>query len=320
MKLLTIGDPNLNEVCKKYNCKLDDIYVIADMPKRMIYKKLGLQNVFYIKDINDIEEYKRVLGEIGMKFDKVIMNPPYGKTLPLDIISEVFTYVDFENDGEVICLQPDFLDERITWDKNKPFTKYRGVLEPKLAEVDEADNLFDMQTDHLLIITKYNKMGGFDYDSRSRVNKDIFNKTVKKILDGKQANMRESFNQKQHKYYFAFPAMHGGNGRTYWDEICVKDYNEAIKKETTTSNRYYEMQGMSFKTEKERKNFFNSLFTTFFRYWIIQVKTQKTFNYAHYLPFMGDYTQPWTNERFYKYFNITEEEQKIIEDTMKEYE
>ena len=29
---------------------------------------------------------------------------------------------------------------------------------------------------------------------------------------------------------------------------------------------------------------------------------------------MSDYSKPWTDERFYKYFNITKEEQKIIEE------
>ena len=34
---------------------------------------------------------------------------------------------------------------------------------------------------------------------------------------------------------------------------------------------------------------------------------------------MSDYSQPWTDERFYKFFEITPEEQKIIESTMEKY-
>ena len=39
---------------------------------------------------------------------------------------------------------------------------------------------------------------------------------------------------------------------------------------------------------------------------------------AH-LPFMGDYTQSYDDEYFYEYFNITDNERKIIEDFIKKY-
>ncbi len=32
---------------------------------------------------------------------------------------------------------------------------------------------------------------------------------------------------------------------------------------------------------------------------------------------MNDYTEPWTDERFYEYFKLTEDEIKTIEDTIK---
>ena len=34
---------------------------------------------------------------------------------------------------------------------------------------------------------------------------------------------------------------------------------------------------------------------------------------------MSDYSKPWTDERFYKFFNITPAEQKVIEETMEKY-
>ena len=36
-----------------------------------------------------------------------------------------------------------------------------------------------------------------------------------------------------------------------------------------------------------------------------------------FLPFMHDYTHPWTDEDLYKYFNLSEDEIKIIEDEIK---
>lgn len=38
---------------------------------------------------------------------------------------------------------------------------------------------------------------------------------------------------------------------------------------------------------------------------------------AH-LPYLNDYTHPWTDEMLYKYFDLTQEEIDLIEKEMKE--
>lgn len=35
------------------------------------------------------------------------------------------------------------------------------------------------------------------------------------------------------------------------------------------------------------------------------------------LPYLGDYTHPWTDEMLYKYFNLSEDEIRIIESEIK---
>ena len=52
--------------------------------------------------------------------------------------------------------------------------------------------------------------------------------------------------------------------------------------------------------------------------------------HPEFLPWMGDsinprtgkkgYESEWTNDDFVRYFNITPEEQKVIEETMEKYE
>ena len=38
-----------------------------------------------------------------------------------------------------------------------------------------------------------------------------------------------------------------------------------------------------------------------------------------HIPFMNDYTKPWTDDRFKKYFKLTKEEWNNIENIMKPY-
>ena len=65
-------------------------------------------------------------------------------------------------------------------------------------------------------------------------------------------------------------------------------------------------------TEEECKNFYNFTKTKFFKY-IYKEEMVDVNVYPQYLPFMEDYTKEWSNEMIYKYFELTEEEIKIIE-------
>ena len=50
-----------------------------------------------------------------------------------------------------------------------------------------------------------------------------------------------------------------------------------------------------------------------FRYIFNQITSDVNVQ-AKFLPFMKDYSRPWTNKRLYDYFNITNKEQKYIEE------
>lgn len=39
--------------------------------------------------------------------------------------------------------------------------------------------------------------------------------------------------------------------------------------------------------------------------------------YCTYQPYMDDYNEPWTNERFYDFFKITDNEKKLIQERIK---
>lgn len=69
---------------------------------------------------------------------------------------------------------------------------------------------------------------------------------------------------------------------------------------------------VKFNTTYEAENFYDSLNTNFIKY-VIYLNTHGQNVYWHRIPFMEDYSMTWTDERFYKFFKINEDEQKIIE-------
>lgn len=260
------------------------------------------------------------------------MNPPYSRNLHLKILAEAIKHLTLT--GEVVCLHPNFLDEKIFWDKTKSFNKYRKEFSSKLIDVTEINNIFkEIQINKCLIISHFSNKPTKTFDYDQYVNKlkisTIWKKTVKTIIDKKQCDLRTACltNVPKLKYMLAFPGLHGtfatykpGNiSKGNWLEIVTKNYEQAVNTPPHQTNKYYHEQVISFNTDEERRNFVNSTFTYFFKYWISQVKTMNAANYLKYLPFMSDYTQPWDDARFYKFFNITEEEQKTIEKTMEKY-
>lgn len=68
---------------------------------------------------------------------------------------------------------------------------------------------------------------------------------------------------------------------------------------------------LNFNSENERKNAWQSYLTKFARFCIAMDESTKL------APYMDDYTQPWTDERFKEYFELTDEEWKVIDETIK---
>ena len=106
------------------------------------------------------------------------------------------------------------------------------------------------------------------------------------------------------------------SGKVY---IGTKDFYEFtsprldIAKSTKSSARQHTV---NFKTEDESINFFNSLQTKFYKFINVCIKRDMEIPWK-YAPWLGDYTHPWTDEDLYKYFELTNDEIKIIETNKK---
>lgn len=69
---------------------------------------------------------------------------------------------------------------------------------------------------------------------------------------------------------------------------------------------------VKFTSIKEAENFYKS-YSTHFMSWICDISHQQQHLQETLLPYLGDYTHPWTDQMLYDYFGLTDDEIKTIE-------
>ena len=89
--------------------------------------------------------------------------------------------------------------------------------------------------------------------------------------------------------------------------ILSKDYNIA-KRQTLAASVVF----LDFNTETERYNAWQSYLTKFARFCVMLDESTKL------APYMDDYTEPWTDERFKQYFGLTDIEWQLIDTVIKD--
>ena len=97
----------------------------------------------------------------------------------------------------------------------------------------------------------------------------------------------------------------GGSGGTGF-RIVSKNYNTATKTHAAGGIHF-----LNFDTEQERYNAWQSYLTKFARFCICMDESTKL------APYMGNYTQPWDDQRFYEYFGLNKIEIQLIETVIK---
>ena len=238
------------------------------------------------------------------KFDVAILNPPYDGSLHLKILEKVIPHCE-----ETINISPGnqmFAGKRLL--KEHTLVKKSKVLKEhirsvELIEPDRANKLFGVAFAGPLMLIHYdNSIDGIDYREFNTLNKmqrEILNKTIKKWLDEGKKTIADAINEKSDKeYVLPTPEVHGHQNQSDWIEITSNNYERALKAKQRFGNH------LAFDTEEERRNCYDSWHTTFHQFIHSLVKADN-FNHFEFLPWMSDYTKPWTNKRFCDYFGIT---------------
>ena len=291
-----------------------------------------------------------------MNFDKVIMNPPYMRTLHLQITRKAMEHCD-----SAVILQP------AEWVMNKEWeTMQRCVLRrfvdiaQKITSLERlnrrnqavrAEEQCKDESSHLeLAIFTYSRDAENNYwktfwqlrysDDEIRILDIVKSKTNKSFIDvidkdqktdgirvpirpmltglywGKRAVVKPIVYFK----YFKYAIDNKVNGVNYRRYLCSMSKSSRLNMKRLNIDPDSPMKfSVKFNTTYEAANFYDSLNTNFVKY-VIYLNTHNQIVYWHRIPFMEDYSTPWTDERFYDYFGICSNDRKIIEDTIKKNE
>ena len=299
------------------------MYITDSFSESKIMEKLRPNNcqIIYSNDIlQTLEQQKEKI----MKFKAFIMNPPYGN-LHLPILKEMIEMI-VENGGHGVSLQPVrwLQDPLWKYKSNTDAKKYKEFFENKIDNIDiikadVASKLFGSATFSMdLGVFIVCKDGKCNYESFS------YNAIVEKVLNKMPSNV-ESHVHQDYKKKFSVPTLplygHGIKGTGWVKKIIIENgmYNGTdylVQKKGNFKDTEKVANVVSFDTKQEAQNYIDASRTNFMTYLFITLQ-KDIHTPLKFYPFMNDYSEPWTDERFYAYFDITPNEQKLIEKTVK---
>ena len=317
----------------KYNITKNDLYGIEleDINVKVCHK-LGYINVIQ-GDASDPKTWEALIELLNrntnkMKFDHIIMNPPYCRNLHLKILNEAIKYSD-----DVVNLSPIrwLQDPLAEYKKNSDWKKFENVRN-RIESLDvikstDAQNAFSIEIFSDLgiyhIVNNASTINSFWELTRTKAQIMMLNKLIKlkdNVARHIDKNMRNGIR---------VPLTNIGGNRGYrnvYKELAyVIDGYKDNRDWTKCKNMggYEKPEGcplplsIKFNTINEAQNFYNSFFTKFYT-WLCNITRMQQNLKAELLPYLSDYTHSWTDKDLYEYFNLTPEEISIIESEIDE--
>ena len=269
---------------------------------------------------NDWKNIDKLLKENDMKFDVCVMNPPYDRNLHLQILSKVIKHCDKTvNISPIRWLQDPFAQE-----KRSELKRFENSICKKLSSIEivnchEASDMFG--------INLYSDLGiyvsghSFDYanfwkighgcNEISIINKVCNNATIDKLnkyiadnnmINGNYVLISGIAGGRGNKPIYKYNGIvHNGNVDNNIDFLLAWNTNP---KHRVWQKQNYVCKSIKFNSLSEANNFYNSYNTKVLTY-ICKVSCQQQHIQLQKLPFMNDYSQPWTDKRLCEFFNIT---------------
>ena len=282
-----------------------------------------------------------------MKFDCIIMNPPYKRNLHLKILAEAIKHL---NDDDSVCVNLSpvrwLQDPVARYKKHSDYNKFEESVSKHIKNLEIISTIDSQQLFNVLINTD---IGIYEL-TKSCLNSYAYVDEWKKTTNEKHFNnIKKYWNYpdlecysevKNKKLWFVPIRLITNPARATFYNICSNigpifnkktitniSYKDAMYKSKTFSDDR-QLRGIWFSSKEQAFNFYNSTLTICYKYFCSLVLRDVHISLA-YLPWLGDAVNPrtglkgyeseWTNDDLYKFFNITSEEQKVIEETMKKY-
>lgn len=291
-----------------------------------------LPEIKFIKDINEIKNMP--------KFDVIVGNPPYKKDLHLKFLKICNSLL--KRNGEIIWIHPArwLQDPLAPMKGNSDFNKYKDLpfVNFEIIPCGIASKLFNNEMTSDLVISHLKK------GEKSILTEDKIYELrgipihFKELLKSKFFSLKDVIEKDKRKGIrvriraIVPNTVHGRDhvkGRydllTKADKVIIDGIMDGQDwTKGPARNQFTKKEGsplplsIKFDTVQEAQNFIDSINTEFFLFFNYLTKLDVNVQFQ-YLPFMKDYREPWTNERFQRYFQVSDEEMKFIKDTMKKY-
>ena len=293
-KVLVYDVSNLDFICKLMSLNKDaEFWIYGNQEVNEALRVLGFS---FHEVAEDLES--KTYNIPDMKFDCIIMNPPYGRSLPHNILNIASKYLK-DDKSVVVSLQP--VTPYQTFVESTKVTKENmsHIKDIEIIQADKASEIFGITVrSDLGIIQIDNSI--HDYKYQFNECKPIYDKIINKKLKSWRSVCVCDKDPKHFLY------MNGDNGYAKgWHLKPTEIFNGKTNAK------------LVFNSKEEKDNFFNSVKNTWL-YKFIYILDNDAAVPAHF-PFMQDYSKPWDDARFYKFFNITSEEQKVIKEAMEKY-
>ncbi|MBR1610994.1 MAG: hypothetical protein IJ672_05855 [Methanobrevibacter sp.] len=246
--------------------------------------------------------------EEKMKFDVAIMNPPYNGNLHLKILEKVIpianNVVNISPSNCYSCNRLKFSTDIPMYDTFKE-SVFKHCTAVDIMKGDVASKIFNIAQGTDLGISVYSKdYTDINYVSDKFViynNKELEKSLCKKFLKKCELSHWKTF-LGEGDFVLNTSHVHGHVGNKDFTNLLCMRYTDALKVKKTADVRSCQFR---FRTENERKNFFEAYMNSkCIHWWNLQWKNQIIL-VLKYIPYMSDYTQPWTDKRFCEYFGIT---------------
>jgi hypothetical protein len=360
--LLGLGNPYFYDLACRY-FKKELIYIIEDISSKFLY--LGRTDVQNIKFIN----LKNINEDIfnNMEFDKIIMNPPFGKNADktsnnLHYSITAMALTKLSKDGECISLMPNTL----IYAPSKSYDKIKKTYDNKLISIQEYNskdifpetNMKNICTyffknnksnneicinsinnesirintlinfnlmyseKETLIFNKYKQFNKINF-AKKRItavfahgeNKDNIPELVNKFLNNKKIQ--------SYDFFIVFSRANGALDAK-WQSGPISTVGILAKNELfdylCENTKAKALVGFTKNEYESCKKLLNLINTNCLRFILAKTQDQQSITEKCYEYFPDiDYSKINNEKDFYEYFGITEEEQKLIEETMEKY-
>lgn len=276
-----------------------------------------------------------------MTYDFILMNPPYNRNLHLKILEQTISMLS--DDGILANISP------IRWLQD-PLAKYKKSSDYCKFEESVAKHIEDVYVVRALTAQEMFSSGQYEDLGVYVIRKSAMNEVqpiIETLLEPKMKGLFDKVNlptyQKKlvslydvrtpegepdySRPFVKVSHLHGHTGCKDYADLISPD-KEITMKQVEAKTGGGKMSTINFDTDEEANNLADSLQTTFMKACNYNCKTNMWWpGYA--IPFMGDCINPrtglkgyegeWTDDDFRQYFDITDNEWKEIECTMKPY-